>query len=142
MRSSDDLGFIECGGNSILALQFTTALSKFGRVPNDFIVALLSNVKYSKCRELILQVNDTECKDLKRNSVEVLDVVENSQKKMKLDVSFGELKAVLGRGKSDPRIDREDSCVAVDNSESMKVKWKHDMIKCVDASPMVLVYDM
>jgi hypothetical protein len=128
----EDLGFIDCGGNSVLALQFTAALSNVRRVPNDFIVALLSNAKYSRCLRMISPSHEVECDESRPRKV------------AKLERLFGCFERTMNRGTSEIIFDRNErsafSAVAT-ASDGMKVRWKHDMAKCVDASPTVLVYE-
>ena len=125
----------------MLAVQFTTALSKIGQVPNDLIVSLLSNVSYGKCRELISRMNEVEYREHKRCLISAEDYGENPPKKLKSELPFGRFRGVLGRGKIEMVNDGENSCPAPANAINMKVTWKHDMMKCVDASPMVLIYE-
>ena len=144
---AEDLGFIDYGGNSFLALQFTTALTNVSRVPNDFIVALLSNVKYSRCLELLSSMNNVESNessmhDHKRSLTDLKNDEIKPQKRIKFEDSCGRLERVICRGETRRIVDVEKYHTSSEVlSNDMKVKWKYDMRKCVDASPTVLVYE-
>lgn len=145
---SSSVGFIESGGNSILALQFTAALSEFCIVPNDFIAFLLSNKTYDECFQLVKNAFEEKSVNYKNTEVSSAGVKnfassyeENSPKQKKLKITdLGKMLFVKSRNHTEFCIDAKNEKKIFKINE-LKVKWKYNLEKCVDASPIVVVYE-
>lgn len=143
--TDDTLGFVDSGGNSILALQFATVLSDLCKVPTDFIAFLLSNENFTKCFELIeKELSDTEEQSGEKFSSHNFKRVTNGeviQKSKKMKAShLGKVLQVKGKNYAENRhresIDQDGNL----RTKELKISWKHDLEKCVDASPTLVVF--
>ena len=136
-------GFISCGGNSILALQFTTVLANFSQVPEDFVAFLLLDKSYDSCFQLIksrlYKKNENDVSSIPQMSIKRIDAGEESSSSSKKLKIFNHDKLIRVKGKNFT----EDHYVFEDEVRptTLKINWKYDLEKCVDASPSLVVFE-
>lgn len=147
-------GFLDLGGNSISALQMITELSmKFSRIPKDLIDLLLKNGDFDKCCKSLSQA-DVE-PNIVSNIVNETKASLNSDtntkdqpllKKIKLDEEYDKtLSLVQFRGRNITFSSQDESYCRkkfrIDmNSVYLKAKWKVNLGKCIDGSPVFVHY--
>lgn len=137
------LGFIHSGGDSVLALQFTTELEDLCPVPEDFIAFLLSNRSYLDCFKLIenrsyqrTENNTSRIPQIKMKR----DVFQAESSLLKKPKISNYAKAIQIKGKNFN--ENYGFCENVIQPPiDLKIKWKYDLEKCVDASPTLVIFE-
>ncbi|XP_065211794.1 beta-alanine-activating enzyme [Planococcus citri] len=138
-----DRGFLDSGGNSVLALQFTTTLASLCPVPEDFIAFLLSNKSYLDCLKLIENRSYAQVKNTFTGTHQVatkrVDPLEESSSMKKLKTSNNS-EFVRIKGKNFPEnLPYPENIIR--SLTDLKLSWKYDLEKCVDASPTLVVFE-
>lgn len=144
-------GFLDLGGNSISALQIATELSaKFSRIPKDLIDLLLKNSDFDKCCKLLSEadVEPIMVSNIINETKVCLNSDKNSEdqplfKKIKLDSEECDktVSIVQFRGRCIISSDQEQlynrKKLKLDvNKVCLKEKWKLNLGKCIDGSPV------
>lgn len=149
----EDLGFLDSGGSSMLALQFSQSMMRRYTSPDNFIAMLLSNKNYCECLQLMLRAEisnrrpaDHQLHISAYTSAECnrnLNKIDNDgtpSKRLKIDTGSNLLRVICKSVVTEfSRLGYRYEEIA--GFSSVKVKWKHNLRKCVDASPTLLVFE-
>lgn len=158
-RLAEHLGFLQSGGNSMLALQFSEAMKYIRPLQKNLIRALLSDKNYNECLQLVMNEEPGSDDDrMTRTSSEVVGSIDSDargsalisrneitddsrlKKRLKTD-SESRLLRVNCKGKITTFSELENYYEEIVEFATVNVKWKQDLEKCVDASPTLLVID-
>lgn len=154
----EERGFIQSGGNSFTALQFTSALVDVGIVPNNFLAFLLSDRNYLDCFNLIkINLNQKLVKPSGFPDFHKFVVTKNAFMKNEeiLDQKYSS-DSFYNKLKTETALTPKITCVLCKGQilnlktskysrkllgfNEIKLKWKYDLKKCVDASPTIIVF--
>lgn len=150
---SEKHGFLDLGGNSISALQIVTELSaKFSRIPRDLINLLLKNCDHDRCCESLSQadvepnlassiVNETKANLNSDRNSEEQPLFKKFKPAEDCDINVS---MIQFRGRNIMFRNREESYLRKKyhnvNVGYLKEKWKLNLGKCIDGSPVFVQY--
>ncbi len=132
----------------MLALQFSSALERISEVPQTFLAYLLSDKSFAECQNLyysfLRKMPHVEtAKDSDYISQKLTDGLKsNPDAQFSGELNnhrFGSLSAVICKGLVF-NVDHREKPRKLVNICDLKVKWQHDLEKCVDASPTLLIF--
>lgn len=149
----ENLGFLDSGGSSMLALQFSESMKRRYTTPDNFIAMLLSNKNYYECLQLMLRA-EISSRHPVDNQLHIsshintkysrnLNKIDNDctqSKRLKKDPGSNLLRVICKSVVTEfSKLGHHYEEIA--GFSSVKVKWKHNLKKCVDASPTLLVFE-